>query len=342
MIFGLIVGGTVLFSGYASAATAGDDFNDNSKDTILWSPDYAYGGGILKEKNQRIEYTVPVVTGPSTFAVRQFLPSQGPYTTSWETQIDLFNDVKTKPSRKKYASMGLEVYKCGNWSNYIYTELYSTQGEKGFYAELLTNDTSIGDADTLDLSNGGSLEGSILISFEPITKTFTISYGIGSGWIPFGSFGVSSSGGGADGNTDWLMTDADRFCIDVYGYSRNITIASGKVYGDNFQATGVTDPVATRIVQPNGGEIIQAGAIYPVTWEAPILATKFKLKYSLNNGATWKAVAPGFLTGNSFDWRAPSPARTKTDCLMKVIAFNQDKVKLGTYTSGAPFTIQVP
>ena len=141
------------------------------------------------------------------------------------------------------------------------------------------------------------------------------------------------------------MTDTDRFCLDVYGYSRNMTIAGGKLYGDNFQATGATDPVATRIVQPKGGEIIQADDIYPVTWEAPFLATKFKLKYSLNSGATWKAVAPGFVTGNTYKWHAPKPPRTKVNCLIKVIAFqpyNKYKVKLGTATSGAPFTIQVP
>ena len=192
IIFGLILGGTTLFSGHVLAATTGDDFNDNVKDTIKWSLDYFHGNGILKEKNRRLEYAVPVLYGSSyDLVIRDFLPSQGPYTTTWETQIDLFND--TKPSGKNYASMGIEVYKCDNLDNLLYVEMYAHKGAKGFYAKLLIDDTYV-DKDTFDLSNGGSLAGSTLISFEPITKTFTLSYNIGSGWITFGSFGVSSLG----------------------------------------------------------------------------------------------------------------------------------------------------
>jgi hypothetical protein len=235
----------------------------------------------------------------------------------------------------------MEVYKCSNWDNYLYVEMYSNRGGKGFYAELLEDDVFVDDADTFDLSNGGSLDGSILITFDPATKVFILSYDIGSGAAPIGSFGVSGTGG-AHGNANWLMTDSDLFCIDVFGYSRHTTIGSGKLYADNFQATGVTDPLSTRIVAPNGGETILAGEIQPVTWEAPVLATKFKLKYSLNKGATWKAVAPGFLTGNSIGWYAPMPAKTKDKCLMKVIAFNQFNVKIGTDISDATFTVQVP
>lgn len=341
IMFGLALAGTILSSGHALAATAEDDFNDNSKDTIKWGPPYSFGNGILKEKNSRLEYTVPVVIGPSTFTLWEFLTNQGAYTTTWETQIDLFNDVTTKPARKKYASMGMEVYKCSNWDNYLYVEAYSYQGEKGFYAELLEDNAYVAEADTVVLSNGGALNGSIQIAFDSTAKTFAISYDTGSGPVPFGSFGVAGAGG-TDGNANWLMSDADLFCVDVYGFSRGTTIGSGKLYADNFQATGVTDPVVTRIVDPNGGEIIQAGAVHPVTWEAPVLATKFKLKYSKNNGTTWKAVAPGFVTGNSYQWNAPMPAKTKDKCLMKVIAFNQFNVKLGTDTSDLSFTIEVP
>jgi hypothetical protein len=122
-------------------------------------------------------------------------------------------------------------------------------------------------------------------------------------------------------------------------------VASGKMYGDNFQATGVTTPLTTHILQPNGGEPIPAGELYPIEWEAPIDATMFKLKYSLDNGVTWKAIAPGFLTGTSYDWPVPIPSNNKTKCLVRVdaywIGYNGNNVKIGTDTSDAPFTIEV-
>jgi hypothetical protein len=61
LLIGLIPG--VLFLGQAFAATAGDDFNDNSRDPTKWGEDYVQGNGVLTETNQRLEYTVDTGTG---------------------------------------------------------------------------------------------------------------------------------------------------------------------------------------------------------------------------------------------------------------------------------------
>jgi len=335
-----VFGFVVLISGHTLAATISDDFNDNTKDKILWGPDYRHGKGVLTEKNQRLEYAVSVTPDVEyDYSYRELIASQGTYTANWEIQIDLFNSTET--SGLRYSGVGIEVGKCADWSNYIYAELYADVGGKGFYAELLTGNITSGWADTLNLSSGSSLAGLMGISFDSITKIITLYYDTGSGWVPFGSFGISAAGGGADADGDWLMTDKDQFCIDVYGWSERMTVASGKVYADNFQATGLTEPVSTRILQPNGGESIPAGELYQVAWEAPLAATKFKLQYSMDNGGSWKSMAPGLVTSRGYEWPVPITTNNKRKCLVKITGYNENGVKIGTDVSDAPFTIEV-
>jgi hypothetical protein len=345
----LVIGFVLLISGHALAQTVSDDFNDNIKDKTVWGPDYVYHNGLLTEQNQRLEYTVPVPSSNYEYTFRPLITSRGPYNSDWEVQIDLFN--RTKPSKNnQYSSYGISVIKCDNASDEIYIELYASPfggspSSKGFYAELWTEDVSSGDTDTSALSLSDPLAGSARLAFNSTDKIFTTYYDTGSGSIPFGSFGVSGAGGGSNGNGDWSMTDTDQFCIALYGYSEHLSIGSGKMYGDNFQATGVTAPLATRILNPNGGESIPAGEVYRIEWEAPPDATKFKLEYSLDNGATWKAVVSGFVTDRGYDWPVPVPPNNKTKCLVRVkaywIGYNGSNQKLGADASDAPFTIEV-
>ena len=330
--------------------TIGDDFNDNIKDKTFWGPDYKYHNGVLKEQNQRLGYIVSTPSRNYEYTFRPMITSRGPYTSDWEVQIDLFNG--TKPSKNNQDnSFGISVIECGNDNNEIYAELYSTHfggapSRKGFHAELWTEDVESGWADTSSLSLSDPLTGTVRLSFDSVGKVFRTYYDTGGGWQEFGSFGVSDAAGGGDGNGDWTMADTDQFCIAVYGYSEHMAIAKGKMYGDNFQATGVTTPLKTRIVNPNGAEIVPAGELYTVEWDAPIDAIKFKLKYSLDNGYTWKAMVPGFVTGKSYDWQVPLPSKDKRRCRVRVdaywIGYNGNDQKIGKDVSDAPFTIDVP
>jgi hypothetical protein len=55
------------FPGKAFAITNGDDFYDNSKDSVKWGADGVDGIGVLRETNQRLEYTTPGTgTAPMT------------------------------------------------------------------------------------------------------------------------------------------------------------------------------------------------------------------------------------------------------------------------------------
>jgi hypothetical protein len=128
----------------------------------------------------------------------------------------------------------------------------------------------------------------------------------------------------------------------VDGYANFIAVDSGEMYGDNFLATGLT-VTKVLLLQPNGGVISAGTPNYPIEWTAPPTATKFKLKYSLDNGLTWGSAHPEvpYVTGGSYPWSVPIPAKNKLKCLVKVIGYNDNNVKVGADISYVPFTIEV-
>ncbi len=100
-------------------------------------------------------------------------------------------------------------------------------------------------------------------------------------------------------------------------------------------------PLAVTVISPNDGEIISSGSTYTIQWGAPSQATKFKLKYSLDNRTTWKLITPDFVPGSSYDWTVPIPKNNKRKCFVKVIGFDSEGKKVGADRSDAPFMIEV-
>ncbi len=94
------------------------------------------------------------------------------------------------------------------------------------------------------------------------------------------------------------------------------------------------------VVAPSGDEAIPSGSTYSIQWGAPSNAVKFDLKYSINNGSTWKTIASE-VTGTSYDWHVPIPSTSKTSCLVKVMGFDSSGKEVGEDISDSPFTIGV-
>jgi hypothetical protein len=69
---------------------------------------------------------------------------------------------------------------------------------------------------------------------------------------------------------------------------------------------------------------------------APPEASRYTLKYSSNNGRTWKLIDK-YASGFPYSWDAPKLTKNKKNCLIKAVAFNGGK-KLGSDVSGK-FTI---
>jgi hypothetical protein len=89
---------------------------------------------------------------------------------------------------------------------------------------------------------------------------------------------------------------------------------------------------------PNGEEIIPAGSTYDIQLrKAPEIST-VKLKYTLNNGMTWKTIEPG-IAGTSYSWPVPKLSKAKTKCKIKVLGYDAYGNKVGQDDSDETFTI---
>ena len=100
-------------------------------------------------------------------------------------------------------------------------------------------------------------------------------------------------------------------------------------------------PPALSLLSPNGGEGLTTDSDWAVTWMAPFLgASSFKATYSLDNGATWKLIGKD-ITETTTPWTTPLLTKNKTQCLVKVVGYDDKGNKVGVDKSQAPFTIEV-
>jgi len=91
-------------------------------------------------------------------------------------------------------------------------------------------------------------------------------------------------------------------------------------------------------VSPRKKDFIPAGSKYTVIWGAPPEITHVKLRYSLDNGLTWKVLSNGE-TGPNYSWDVPLVNGNKSSSLLKLIAYS-GSAKVAAETTG-PFTIEV-
>jgi hypothetical protein len=231
-----------LFSFAQTFAASSDDFNDNIKNPSKWGTDLQRGM-FLTETNQRLEYTGR--SGEFSGSARPWILTQFPSNADWEIQIDTFN--VTSP----ITSFRIEIHSPHNQG--VSAELYSWPPggglgpvRRGFRSSISSAAGSDGSADSGDI---GATNGAVRIAFDSATKVITVFYDEdvtnGYQWVEYGSFGIAGVGG-ANGNTNWGLTDGEQFSAFVYGSSafpflpRSVT--SGQMFGDNFMETGGVPP----------------------------------------------------------------------------------------------------
>jgi hypothetical protein len=96
-----------------------------------------------------------------------------------------------------------------------------------------------------------------------------------------------------------------------------------------------------RLLTPGLGEVLEAGEIYDIAWEASEDAARFSLSHSIDNGVTWSAVdGAENLTDTSFEWIVPPQPGNKKKCLVKLTGYNDAEIKVEEDIS-EPFTIEV-
>ncbi|MFQ6031911.1 MAG: S8 family serine peptidase [Candidatus Zixiibacteriota bacterium] len=102
-----------------------------------------------------------------------------------------------------------------------------------------------------------------------------------------------------------------------------------------------TIPPEVTVTAPNGGEVLTAGEVYTITWNATdnVGITSTEIDYTYDGGTNWYDVAN--LSGNpgSYDWTVPNTP--STECLVKVTCFDAAS-NSGSDVSDGFFTIQSP
>ncbi len=106
-------------------------------------------------------------------------------------------------------------------------------------------------------------------------------------------------------------------------YRANVTITAPAA-ANSPRTVPITLIVYPRValLQPNGGDTLANGQHYLITWEAPPLASAYRLRYTLDYGGTWVLIADG-ITGSSYDWTVPLLRENfRNRCLVEIATYN--------------------
>ncbi len=65
--------------------------------------------------------------------------------------------------------------------------------------------------------------------------------------------------------------------------------------------------IPVTVLAPNGGETLQGGQVYPITWDAQGTSNLFHLYYSTNGGTSWTSIVFNYSTlSGTYNWTVPN------------------------------------
>ncbi|PNU18799.1 hypothetical protein C2E25_15825 [Geothermobacter hydrogeniphilus] len=99
---------------------------------------------------------------------------------------------------------------------------------------------------------------------------------------------------------NWKLPDISNSQVMIRINAKN---AAGSFIGNDF-SDSTFSIVQFRLTSPNGGEVLNAGDTLNITWQPHPAAASYLLRYSVDNGSTWKWIRNG-ATGSSFNWTVP-------------------------------------
>jgi hypothetical protein len=76
-----------------------------------------------------------------------------------------------------------------------------------------------------------------------------------------------------------------------------------------------TTPTIT-VTSPNGGEELEVGTSYTITWTTTGTVGRVKIRYTTNNGSNWSAVTSSTSNDGSHTWIVPD--KVSSNCLVKI------------------------
>ncbi|WP_233189379.1 GPI anchored serine-threonine rich family protein [Geothermobacter hydrogeniphilus] len=105
---------------------------------------------------------------------------------------------------------------------------------------------------------------------------------------------------------NWKLPDISNSQVMIRINAKN---AAGSFIGNDF-SDSTFSIVQFRLTSPNGGETLNAGDNLNITWQPHPNAASYLLRYSVDNGTTWKWIRNG-VTGTSFNWTVPVDPSTQ-------------------------------
>ncbi|MBI4546890.1 MAG: hypothetical protein HY707_02845 [Ignavibacteriae bacterium] len=144
------------------------------------------------------------------------------------------------------------------------------------------------------------------------------------GYVYFGTYGASPPGIyiSRDSGSTWQnlnsgitnsnLLNYGLLCLDSLAV---IALQSNGIYRLQY-------PAAVQLLAPNGGEFLQAGVDYLISWTASYVHY-LRLQYSTNNGANWNLIAdPISVAETSYSWTVPFSASSQCRVRISDVQFS--------------------
>ncbi len=236
-----------------------DNFNDDARDPTKWGTDEAQNTGLLNEVNGRLEYTGQDAIEPFGYAERPWVLNTGSYTEDWEARVDVHLGAIPMSEEGDRAQMVLAVY--GNGSN---GEIQLELEHNGMAAQRRFRYTTEGDVGEA-LATTASTDAALRIQFNATQKVLTFAYDSngpmgGYTWTTLKTVDVDAPA------SDWLMDDASRFTLAIFGEHEGVTVEPGDAWADNFEATSALPSVVAGT--PTGADDFTGAAKDTSKWGA--------------------------------------------------------------------------
>ena len=279
--------------------TGSDNFDDNTLDSEAWLEIAASGDGLLQEVNSRLEFT-----GTGTSSQYRYWANAS-YDADFEIILQTANS--TIATSGTFASVGVEIYPSGatnpvfnlrNASYYVTSETY-TGPSRDILANFFDGATLNPALPAQPLFFSATLVG-MRIFYESDTAVLTISYDMdvsdGYQWTELSSFGLD---GDTDGtyNQDFGITagSGGELEIALYGASYGVTVASGELYADAFEASqtlAFTAPTPNILPAMIVEFESQFGATYVVEKSTSLESGPFSPVHIEDTGTILRALTP--------------------------------------------------
>jgi len=130
-----------------------------------------------------------------------------------------------------------------------------------------------------------------------------------------------------DGSYTWVLpniTDITDYCLfGIWNITNSDSSQNLYKISDNFFSI-IPDSNYYRIIQPNGGEILQSGQEYQILWTSGGDVNDLEIYYSLFGGDSWYLIDDYEVDDGSFLWSVPSVQGTNDACKIKIQSIDQD------------------